>query len=53
MMITHEPDIAHHSERIIMILDGKLFSDQMNGRSRRIIIIFVIIMDAKIVYCLC
>ncbi len=31
VMVTHEPDIAHHTERIIMIRDGKLFSDQMNG----------------------
>jgi putative ABC transport system ATP-binding protein len=32
VMVTHEPDIAHHTERILMIRDGKLFSDQMNGR---------------------
>ncbi len=32
VMVTHEPDIAHHTERIIMVRDGKLFSDQMNGR---------------------
>src|SRR5512138_2265522 len=31
VMVTHEPDIAHHTERIIMIRDGKLFSDQPNG----------------------
>jgi putative ABC transport system ATP-binding protein len=31
VLVTHEPDIAHHTERIIMIRDGKLFSDQMNG----------------------
>jgi putative ABC transport system ATP-binding protein len=32
VMVTHEPDIAHHTERIIMVRDGKLFSDQANGR---------------------
>ncbi len=32
VMVTHEPDVAHHTERIIMVRDGKLFSDQMNGR---------------------
>jgi putative ABC transport system ATP-binding protein len=32
VMVTHEPDIAHHTERIIMVRDGKLFSDQKNGR---------------------
>ncbi len=31
VMVTHEPDIAHHTERIIMVRDGKLFSDQPNG----------------------
>ena len=33
VMVTHEPDIAHHTERIIMVRDGKLFSDQMNGHT--------------------
>jgi putative ABC transport system ATP-binding protein len=32
VMVTHEPDIAHHTERILMVRDGKLFSDQLNGR---------------------
>ena len=32
VMVTHEPDIAHHTERILMVRDGKLFSDQKNGR---------------------
>ena len=32
----HEPDIAHHTERVIMIRDGKLASDRKNGeRARR------------------
>jgi len=33
VMVTHEPDIAHHTERIIMIRDGKLSSDQQNGKT--------------------
>jgi putative ABC transport system ATP-binding protein len=32
VMVTHEPDIAHHTERIITVRDGKLFSDQKNGK---------------------
>jgi putative ABC transport system ATP-binding protein len=31
VMVTHEPDVAHHTERIVMVRDGKLFSDQKNG----------------------
>lgn len=30
VMITHEPDIAEHAKRIIMIRDGKLISDNRN-----------------------
>jgi putative ABC transport system ATP-binding protein len=30
VMITHEPDIAAHAKRIIMVRDGKLVSDHMN-----------------------
>ena len=33
VMVTHEPDVAHHTERILTIRDGKLYSDQMNGKS--------------------
>jgi putative ABC transport system ATP-binding protein len=33
VMVTHEPDVAHHTERIITVRDGKLFSDKLNGRS--------------------
>jgi putative ABC transport system ATP-binding protein len=32
VMVTHEPDIAHHTGRILMIRDGKLFSDEKNGK---------------------
>ncbi len=31
VMVTHEPDVAHHTERIVTIRDGKLFSDHQNG----------------------
>lgn len=31
IMITHEPDIAEHAKRIIMIRDGKIISDRKNG----------------------
>src|SRR5258708_652151 len=30
VMITHEPNIAQHAKRIIMIHDGKLVSDELN-----------------------
>ncbi len=32
VMVTHEPDVAHHTERIITVRDGQLFSDHKNGR---------------------
>jgi len=32
VMITHEPDIAHHAKRIIMLRDGKIISDVKNGK---------------------
>src|ERR1700733_2276293 len=31
VMITHEPDIAQHAKRVIMIRDGHLISDQLNN----------------------
>jgi putative ABC transport system ATP-binding protein len=30
VMITHEPDIAAHAKRVIMVRDGKLVSDKIN-----------------------
>src|SRR6266568_5896943 len=30
VMITHEPDIARHAKRIIMVKDGKLLHDKLN-----------------------
>ncbi|KPL91603.1 ABC transporter ATP-binding protein [Levilinea saccharolytica] len=32
VMVTHEPDVAHHTERIITVRDGKLFDDHPNGK---------------------
>lgn len=32
VMITHEPDIAAHAKRIIMVRDGVLVSDQINKK---------------------
>lgn len=37
VMITHEPDIAHHAKRVIHIRDGKILDDQQNGRNRKVI----------------
>jgi len=31
VLITHEPDIAHHSKRIIRIQDGLIAEDLQNG----------------------
>jgi putative ABC transport system ATP-binding protein len=33
VMVTHEPDIAAHSERIITLRDGKVASDRAAGES--------------------
>lgn len=35
VMITHEPDIAQHAKRIIMIRDGTLISDKKNMHQKR------------------
>lgn len=32
VMITHEPDIAHHAQRIIYIRDGKIVRDEKNHK---------------------
>lgn len=37
VMITHEPDIAHHAKRVIHIRDGKILDDQQNGKNRKVI----------------
>lgn len=35
VMITHEPDIAAHAQRIIHIRDGKIFDDRANANQRK------------------
>ena len=35
IMITHEPDIAHHAKRIIILRDGKIISDVKNGKRKK------------------
>src|SRR5476651_1507780 len=34
VMITHEPDIAAHSKRIITVRDGKLINDTLNKKQK-------------------
>ncbi len=34
VMVTHEPDMARHAQRVLMIRDGKLASDHKNGYQR-------------------
>ena len=35
VMVTHEPGIADHAERVIYLLDGQIASDRQNGTSRK------------------
>ena len=35
VMVTHEPDIAEHAERVIYLMDGQIASDRQNGARRR------------------
>jgi|SRR3989344_76793 len=35
VMITHEPDIAQHAKRVIVLKDGKIISDKKNGHRLR------------------
>jgi len=37
IMITHEPDIAHHAKRIITIRDGIIIEDVKNGKQNKVI----------------
>jgi putative ABC transport system ATP-binding protein len=32
VMVTHEPDIAEHADRVILLRDGQLESDKLNGK---------------------
>jgi len=34
VMVTHDPDLAKHAERIIYLLDGQIASDEQNGMRR-------------------
>lgn len=34
IMITHEPDIAHHAKRIIVVRDGNIVSDELNKHQK-------------------
>lgn len=36
VLITHEPDVAEHADRIIVIRDGKITSDSVSHKKRRI-----------------
>jgi putative ABC transport system ATP-binding protein len=36
VMITHEPDIAEHSKRIIHIKDGKIAEDKINTKQKKL-----------------
>jgi putative ABC transport system ATP-binding protein len=35
IMVTHEPGIAGHAERVIQLLDGRIDSDRKNGSGKR------------------
>jgi putative ABC transport system ATP-binding protein len=35
VIVTHEPGIADHAERVIDLLDGQIASDRLNGTGRR------------------
>jgi putative ABC transport system ATP-binding protein len=34
VMVTHEPGIAEHAERVIFLRDGLIVSDKLNGRGK-------------------
>src|SRR6201991_3629473 len=35
VLVTHEPDIAEYAHRVVMIRDGKIFSDQPSSQMRK------------------
>jgi putative ABC transport system ATP-binding protein len=37
ILITHEPYIAEHATRVVHVQDGRILSDERNGRKRRVI----------------
>jgi putative ABC transport system ATP-binding protein len=34
IVVTHEPDVAAHGERVVRLKDGKVVEDRRNERSR-------------------
>jgi putative ABC transport system ATP-binding protein len=34
VMVTHEPGIAEHAERVVFLQDGRIVSDRLNGRKK-------------------
>ena len=36
VMVTHEPGLADHAERVIYLLDGQIASDRLNGARRKV-----------------
>lgn len=38
IIVTHEEDIAKHCHRIIRLMDGKIFSDEINHEPKKVII---------------
>jgi putative ABC transport system ATP-binding protein len=34
VMVTHEPDIAEHADRVVLLRDGLIASDKLNGKRR-------------------
>jgi putative ABC transport system ATP-binding protein len=35
VMVTHEPGIAEHAERVVVLVDGQISSDRQNGSKRK------------------
>jgi ABC-type lipoprotein export system ATPase subunit len=35
VMVTHEPENAGHAERVIILRDGQIVADELNGKGRR------------------
>jgi putative ABC transport system ATP-binding protein len=35
IIITHEPDVAHHARRIIHVRDGEIVEDKLNGKRKQ------------------